>query len=90
MEVEDDLEYEVEAILDKRFRPGRRHKLAEYLIKWRGYGHEHNSWEPVSHLDHCAELLQEFELRLRHTPVTGILIGTRRRRQASVRARQPR
>ena len=90
IEVEDAVEYEVEAILDKRFRQYRRRKQAEYLIKWRGYGHEHNSWEPVGHLENCAELLQEFELRLRQQPLTGTLIGTRRRRQASSRAKHGR
>ena len=90
MEVEGDAEYEVEAILDKRFRPGRQRRTAEYLIKWHGYGHEHNSWEPVGNLDNCAELLQEFELRLKETPAVGTVIGTRRRRQMSARARRPR
>ena len=88
IEVEDELEYEVETILDKRFRPGRGRKQAEFLVKWQGYGHEHNSWEPIGHLDNCAELLQEFELRLKQQPATGTLLGTRRRRQASVRARR--
>ena len=38
-----DEEYEVEAILNKRInRVGK----IEYLIKWLGYGHKDNTWEP--------------------------------------------
>ena len=85
--IEDEFEYEVEAILDKRFRQFRRRKTPEYLIKWHGYGHEHNSWEPLANLENCGDLLQEFELRLKQQPATGTSIGTRRRRQAAARSR---
>jgi len=62
------LEYEVEAILDMRQRARRGGKrkstrgnqvLTEYLIKWLGYSHEHNSWEPAANL-HCPEILEAF------------------------------
>ncbi|RYO97135.1 hypothetical protein DL765_011304 [Monosporascus sp. GIB2] len=52
-------EFEVEEILDSR-RRGRR---LEYLIKWGGYGHEHNSWGPMAHLKNCREQLQHFHKR---------------------------
>jgi transposase InsO family protein len=42
-------EYEVEKILDKRVRRGK----TEYLIKWKGYNENENSWEPISHLRKC-------------------------------------
>ena len=42
-----------ERILDHRPKgPARRN--TEYLVKWEGYGHEHNTWEPVSSFDHCT------------------------------------
>ena len=88
IEVEDELEYEVEAVLDKRFRRYRSRRVAEFLIKWWGYGHEHNSWEPLANLDNCVELLQEFELRLKERPLSDSIIGTRRRRQAFSRSRR--
>jgi hypothetical protein len=39
-------EYEVEEILDLR----QRGKTVEYLIKWKGYPHSENTWEPKKHL----------------------------------------
>jgi Chromo (CHRromatin Organisation MOdifier) domain len=32
--------YEIEEVMDSRLR---RRKL-EYLVRWKGYGHEENSW----------------------------------------------
>jgi hypothetical protein len=39
------LEYEVESILEHRFR-GIKHPKAFCKVAWKGYGIEHNSWEP--------------------------------------------
>ncbi len=52
------IEYEVEAILDRRL-VGRREEL---LIKWKGYEPTDNSWETIGNLS-CPELLAEFHRR---------------------------
>ena len=49
--------YEVEAVLDKKIQEGQEPK---YLIKWKGYPHAYNSWEPLSNLN---EALQGFLLK---------------------------
>jgi len=56
-----DEEYEVEKILDKR-KFGRQIK---YLIKWKGYGEEHNTWEPLKNLKHCQMMLEGYRLEKR-------------------------
>eukprot|EP00658_Telonema_sp_P-2_P060676 TRINITY_DN49520_c0_g1_i1.p1 TRINITY_DN49520_c0_g1~~TRINITY_DN49520_c0_g1_i1.p1 ORF type:complete len:823 (+),score=126.72 TRINITY_DN49520_c0_g1_i1:1202-3670(+) len=50
-----DVFYEVEKILNKKTVKGNN----MYLIKWKGYGKRHNSWEPETNLN--GELLQSFE-----------------------------
>ncbi|XP_045497960.1 uncharacterized protein LOC123696020 isoform X2 [Colias croceus] len=55
-------EFVVEKILAKRFNPRRKHY--EYLLKWEGYPHEQNTWEPVENMETCKHLLEAFEKQL--------------------------
>ncbi|XP_072022472.1 uncharacterized protein [Amphiura filiformis] len=45
----DDKEFIVEAILGEREKEGG----TEYLVKWKGYSAEHNTYEPPAHLENC-------------------------------------
>lgn len=46
--------YEVERVLQHRTRKSGKRTVNQYLIKWQGYGHEHNTWEPERHLNKTA------------------------------------
>jgi hypothetical protein len=54
-------EYIVEKIVGKRFNPRKR--LWEYEVKWENYSEE--TWEPLSHLENCKALVQEYEDKLK-------------------------
>jgi len=53
--IDREAEWEVEEILDSRWHRRR----FQYLIKWKGYGREHNSWESASKVS-TPELTAEF------------------------------
>lgn len=48
--------YNVEKILDHRVKGRGKNKTKDYLVKWEGYGHEHNSWEPAVNFDNNTSL----------------------------------
>ncbi|SPC68179.1 related to Gag-pol polyprotein [Ustilago sp. UG-2017b] len=54
---DEDLDFEVEALIDKR----SHHGVTEYKVLWRGYPEEAASWELVSNLN-CPNLIQEYEV----------------------------
>ena len=57
--------HQVESILEHRGGP--RYEDIEYLVKWEGYGHEENSWEPPeSFMSSGAKLLLRSYCRRRN------------------------
>ena len=57
--VEDEEEYEVEAIVSHRKVGGKW----RYMVKWKGYPTSENLLEPESNLDNAKELLQAYKKR---------------------------
>ncbi|XP_035680566.1 testis-specific chromodomain protein Y 2-like [Branchiostoma floridae] len=51
--------FEVEGILDQRTRRGRE----EYLIRWKGFDEDEDTWEPEKNLFGCEEILEEWKRR---------------------------
>lgn len=49
--------YELEAIVSKRSSRGK----TQYLVKWKGYGHEYDAWYDVADLGDAPELIKEYE-----------------------------
>ncbi|XP_054841980.1 chromodomain Y-like protein [Eublepharis macularius] len=49
--------YEVERIVDKR---KNKKGKTEYLVRWKGYESEDDTWEPEQHLVNCEEYIHEF------------------------------
>jgi hypothetical protein len=53
--VDGEEEYEVEVVINSRMFRGR----LQYLVQWKGYSYEHNSWEDATDV-HSPELVTEF------------------------------
>lgn len=51
------LPLQVDRIIDKRKNKKGR---VEYLVRWRGYGSEGDTWEPETHLTTCMNYVQDF------------------------------
>lgn len=60
--------YEVEIVLNHR--PNRKKTGFDYLIKWKGWGHEHNVWKTAHQLRHSKDLIDEYWQRHVEKPLT--------------------
>lgn len=57
--IDGNLEYEVEAILDSRYR----YRRLEYKVRWKGYGPEDDTWEPAKNLGGAQRHVNDFHSR---------------------------
>jgi hypothetical protein len=55
-------EYEVEKLVGHRYNPKKRRR--EYLVRWKGYGPEHDTFEPEKGLRNAFMRLREYKASL--------------------------
>jgi len=60
IEIEGVKEWEIEKILNKR----KIRRVDKYLVRWKGFTAEHNTWERKEDLENAREVLEEFEGRM--------------------------
>jgi len=53
--------WELERVMDYTTRRGKTH----YLVRWKGYGPQHDKWLKPEVLKHAARLVEEYHERLR-------------------------
>lgn len=58
--VDEENEWEVEQIMNKKTRNRRTGPKTYYLVKWKGYPISESTWEPEEHLEHAKLLLDEY------------------------------
>jgi hypothetical protein len=68
IEIDDSLEYEVERVIGYRKVKRGKGTRKEFLVKWLGYEHEHNTWKPEKHLTHCEDLLADYWANVATSP----------------------
>lgn len=56
--IDDEPEFEVETILDHRVTKRGRQRKLQYLLRFTGYGAEHDMWQ--DDVSNCTELVQEY------------------------------
>jgi hypothetical protein len=56
-------EYVVDEVVDSRRRKGK----LEYLVKWKGYTAEHDTWEPKENLDNAKAKVTAYHKKYSHT-----------------------
>jgi hypothetical protein len=54
--IEGNLEYEVEAIIASQWYRNR----LQYLVRWKGYTENEDTWEPTENLDHAKDAIRRF------------------------------
>lgn len=55
-DLEDEEEYEVEEVYDKKVIEGENH----FLVKWKGWPSEYNQWVPQEDMEHATEAIQSY------------------------------
>jgi hypothetical protein len=62
--------YRIDRIIDYKIVKVGRHKKREYLIRWQGFGPEHDSWEPENYIAESegGETLRQYLMSVGQAP----------------------
>ena len=69
IEIEETVEFEVNAILDSK----RRGRGIVYLVDWKGFGPSERTWLPLTNLSNCLDLVHAFHRRFPQKPRSPLL-----------------
>ncbi|KAK6335269.1 hypothetical protein TWF718_010703 [Orbilia javanica] len=58
---EEAVEYEVSKIIDEKILDGEKHPL--YLVRWKNYGKNYDTWEPYENIKDCDRALRRWGLK---------------------------
>lgn len=72
----------MESIVDKR---KNKKGKTEYLVRWKGYDSEDDTWEPEQHLVNCEEYIHDFNRRHNERQKEGTLARTSRASPSNAR-----
>ena len=61
-------EFEVNSILDSRFRRRKLH----YLVDWVGYDESERTWEPAENITNARDAISDFQSRFSAKPCTAV------------------
>jgi hypothetical protein len=54
-------EWEIDSLVNKRVRKSGRKRVDEYLVRWKGFGREYDSWSKVEDLANAREAIEDYE-----------------------------
>ena len=63
--IDGEVDFDVERIIDHRDRTisdKNRRTKREFLVKWRGYGHEYNFWQSEDDCKSCQDMIRDYYL----------------------------
>lgn len=80
-------EFVVERVVSHRFDPKKRQ--FEYLLKWEGYPHDQNTWEPAENLHVWGHLIKQYKDSLVKNYAVSSIPGKRPGRPRKIDEIQP-
>ena len=77
--INEEEEYEIKQILKHCGTP----KNCFYLIRWKGYTAEEDTWLKEADLEHAAEILKAYKRRIKHPPDRKVITLSKQKKVAA-------